>query len=78
MMANLRNMVDHLKQHPQAHRNTFKKLIPGVTKYRNLEEVRADTIAETDIETVQGILKEDIDLVFDALVIHDYIEEIDV
>ena len=77
MMSNLRNMVDHLKQHPQAHRNTFKKLIPGVTKYRNLEEVREDTIAEMDIKTVQGILKEDIYLVFDALVIHDYIEEVD-
>ena len=77
MMANLRNMIDHLKEHPQANRHTFKKILPGVTKYRNLEEVREDTIAEMDIETVQGILKEDIDLIFDALVIHDYIEEID-
>ena len=78
MMANLRNTVDHLKEHPQANRNTFKKILPGVTKYRNLEEVCEDTIAEMDIETVQEILKEDIDLVFDALVIHDYIEEVDV
>ena len=77
MMSNLRNTVDHLKQYPQANRNTFKKFIPGVTRYKNLKEVRKDTIAEMDIKTVQGILKEDIDLVFDALVIHDYIEEVD-
>ena len=77
MMANLRDTVDHLKEHPQANRHTFKKILPGVTKYRNREEVREETIAEMDIETVQGILKEDIDLIFDALVIHDYIEEID-
>ena len=76
-MSNLRNTIEYLKQHPQVNRNMFKKIIPGVTKYRNLEEVREDTIAEMDIETVQGILKEDIDLVFDALVIHDYIEEVD-
>ena len=78
MMSNLRNMVDHLKQYPQANRNTFKKFIPGIMRYKNLEEVCEDTIAEMDIETVQGILKADIDLVFDALVIHDYIEEVDV
>ena len=30
-----------------------------------------------EIEKVQEILKEDIDLIFDALVIHDYIEEVD-
>ena len=77
MMANLRNTVDHLKEHPQANRHTFKKILPGVMKYRNLEEVCEDTIAEMNIETVQGILKEDIDLIFDALVIHDYIEEVD-
>ena len=77
MMANLRNMVDHLKEHPQANRHTFKKILPRVTKYRNKEEVHEDTIAEMEIEKVQEILKEDIDLVFDALVIHDYIKEVD-
>ena len=70
-------MVDHLKQYPQANRNTFKKFILGVTRHKNLEEVCEDTIAEMEIEMVQGILKEDIDLIFDALVIHDYIEEVD-
>ena len=77
MFANLRDMVDHLKEHPQANRHMFKKILPGVTKYRNREEVCEDTIAEMDIKQLQEILKEDIDLIFDSLVIHDYIEEID-
>ena len=29
------------------------------------------------MEELQDILKEDVDLIFDALVLHDYIEEID-
>ena len=77
MFTNLRDTVDHLKEHPQANRHTFKKILSGVMKYRNREEVCEDTIAEMYIEKLQGILKEDIDLIFDALVIHDYIEEID-
>ena len=77
MFTNLRDTVDHLKEHPQANRHMFTKILPGVTKYRNQEEVREDTIAEMDIEKLQEILKEDIDLIFDALVIHDYIKEID-
>ena len=77
MFSILRNMVDQLKEHPQANRHTFKKILPDVTKYRNREEVREDTIAEMRIEELQEILRDDIDLIFDALVIHDYIEEID-
>ena len=77
MMSNLRRMVQHLKEHPQANRNSFKKFLPGVTR-RNQEEVREDTIAEMEIEKIQEILNEDLDLIFDALVIHDHIEEVDV
>ena len=77
MYSTLRNTVDQLKEHPQADRHTFKKILPDVTKYRNREEVREDTIAEMKIEELQAILREDIDLIFDALVIHDYIEEVD-
>ena len=78
MYSTLRNTVDQLKEHPQTNRHTFKKILPDVTKYRNREEVCEDTIAEMRIEELQAILKEDIDLIFEALVIHDYIEEIDV
>ena len=77
MFSTLRDTVDQLKEHPQANRHTFMKVLPDVTKYRNREEVCEDTIAEMKIEELQGILKEDIDLIFNALVIHDYIEEVD-
>ena len=76
MFSTLRDIVDQLKEYPQANRHTFKKILPGVTKYRNREEVCEDTIAEMKIEELQGILREDIDLIFDALVIHNYIEEV--
>ena len=76
MFSTLRSTVDQLKEHRQANRHTFKK-IPDVTKYRNREEVREDTIAEMRIEELQDILRDHIDLIFNALVIHDYIEEVD-
>ena len=75
--STLRNTVDQLKEHPQADRYKFKKMFPKVTGHRNREEVREDTIAEMKMEDLQGILKEDVDLIFDALVLHDYIEEVD-
>ena len=75
--STLRNTVDQLKEHPQADRYKFKKMFPKVTGHRNKEEVREDTIAEMKMEDLQGILKEDVDLIFDALVLHDYIEEVD-
>ena len=74
--STLRSMVDQLKEHPQADRHKFKKMLPGVTKYKNREEVCEDTIAEMKREDLQDILREDIDLIFDALVIHDYIKEV--
>ena len=75
--STLRNTVDQLKEHPQADRHKFKKMLPNVTRHRNREEVREDTIAEMKMEDLQGILREDVDLIFDALVLHDYIEEVD-
>ena len=75
--STLRNTVDQLKEHPQADRHKFKKMLPKVTGHRNREEVCEDTIAEMKMEDLQGILKEDMDLIFDALVLHDYIEEVD-
>ena len=75
--STLRNTVDQLKEHPQANRHKFKKMLPNITRHRNREEVREDTIAEMKMEDLQGILREDVDLIFDALVLHDYIEEVD-
>ena len=52
-------------------------MLPKVTRHRNREEVHEDTIAEIKMEDLQDILREDVDLIFDALVMHDYIEEVD-
>ena len=76
MMSNLRRTVDNLKKHPQASRNSFKWFLPGVTR-RNQEEVCEDAIAEMEIEKIQEILNEDLVLIFNALVIQDYIDEVD-
>ena len=75
--STLRNTADQLKEHPQADSHKFKKMLPNVTRHRNREEVREDTIAEMKMEDLQDILREDVDLIFDALVLHDYIEEVD-
>ena len=75
--STLRNTVDQLKEHTPADRYKFKKMLPKVTGHRNREEVREDTIAEMKMEDLQGILKEDVDLIFDVLVLHNYIEEVD-
>ena len=42
---------------------------------RAIEEVSEDNIAVMNIAEIQAILNEDIDLIFDALVIGDYIED---
>ena len=59
--STLRNTVDQLKEHPQADRHKFKKMLPKVTGHRNREEVCEDTIAEMKMEDLQGILKEDVE-----------------
>ena len=76
MMSNLRRTVDSLKNEPQAYRNRFKQVLPRISN-RSQEEVREDAIAEIKIEKIQEILIEDLDLVFNALVIQHYINEVD-
>ena len=76
MMSNLRRAVNSLKDEPQSYRDRFKKMAPRFTN-RSREEVREDAIAEIKIEQIQEILNEDLDLIFDALVIQDYIDEVD-
>ena len=63
MMSNLRRTVDNLKEQPQAYRNYFKQVLPGISR-RSQEEVHDDAIAEMKIEDIQDILKEDIELIF--------------
>ena len=76
MMSNLRRCVDSLKNEPHAYQNSFKKIFLRMTN-RSEEEVRDDAIATIKIKQIQDILKEDLDLVFDVLVIQDYIDEVD-
>ena len=74
MMGNIRRTVDFIKSGNQA-REAAKKF-PKFTN-RAIEEVSEDAIETTSIEHIQHILNEDVDLIFDALVIADYIEEED-
>ena len=74
MYPNLRRTIDNLKKEPQSNRDNYKRFIPRFTN-RSQEEVREDAIAEISIDEIGSILREDLDLVFDALVISDDIDE---
>ena len=74
MMGNIRRTVDFIKSGNQT-REAAKKF-PKFTN-RAIEEVSEDAIETTSIDHIQHILNEDVDLIFDALVIADYIEEED-
>ena len=76
MLPNLRRAVDSLKGETQDNRNRYKKFVPRMSQ-RSEEEVHEDAIAEVQIGKIQEILKEDIELIFDALVMQDYIDEVD-
>ena len=74
MMGNIRRTVDFIKSGNQS--REAAKRFPKFTN-RVIEEVSEDAIETTSIENIQHILNEDVDLIFDALVIADYIEEED-
>ena len=73
MYNNLRRTINRLKDEPQETRNKFKRF-PRFTN-RSQEEVREDAIATITIEQIAETLAAPSDLVFDALVIGDYIDE---
>ena len=72
MFGNIRRTVDYIKDN--AHYSDAAKKLPKFTN-RAQEEVNEDSIATISIEEIQSILHEDMDLIFDALVIADYIKE---
>ena len=74
MMGNIRRTVDFIKSGNQS--REAAKRFPKFTN-RAIEEVSEDAIETTSIENIQHILNEEVDLIFDALVIADYIEEED-
>ena len=76
ILSNLRRTMNSLKKEPQASRDRFKRVIPKMMN-RSEEEVCEDSIATISINQIQNILSEDLDLVSDALVTGDYIDEVD-
>ena len=72
MMGNLRRTINYMKEGEQ-NREAARRL-PKFTN-RTINEVSEDNIATISITEIQTILNEDIDLIFDALVIGDYIED---
>ena len=74
MYPHLRRTIDNLKREPQNNIDNYKRFVPRLTN-RSQEEVREDAIAEISIDEIGSILIEDLDLVFDALVISHYIDE---
>ena len=74
MMGNIRRTVDFIKSGNQS--REAAKRFPKFTN-RAIEEVSEDAIETTSIENIQHILNEEVDVIFDALVIADYIEEED-
>ena len=72
LMGNLRRTINFMKDSTQ-NREAARKL-PRWTN-RAIEEVSEDNIATMTITEIQTILNKDIDLIFDALVIEDYIED---
>ena len=74
IIRTLRNMIYFLKGKTDKVVEDIKKM-PKVNP-RGVNEVSKDNIATISIEEIQRILKEDVNTVYDALVVSDYIEEI--
>ena len=72
MMGNLRRTINYMKEGAQ-NREAERRLPKFVN--RTIDEVSKDNIATMSIAEIQTILNEVIDLIFDALVIGDYIED---
>ena len=72
MMGNLRRTIDYMKEGAQ-NREAARRLPKFVN--RTIDKVSEDNIATISITEIQTILNEDIDLIFDALVIGDYIKD---
>ena len=72
MMGNLRRTMNYVKEGAQ-NKEAARRLPKFVN--RTIDEVNEDKIATMSITEIQTILNKDIDLIFDALVIGDYIKD---
>ena len=72
MMGNLRRTINYMKEGAQ-NREAVRRLPKFIN--RTIDKVSEDNITTISITEIQTILNEDIDLIFDALVIGDYIKD---
>ena len=72
LMGNLRRTINYMKDSTQ-NREAARRMPRWFNRAK--EEVSEENIATMSIMEIQTILNEDIDLIFDALVVGDYIEE---
>ena len=74
MLGNIRKTLNYIKNGSQ-NRDAAKSFLRFTN--RAIEEVSEDSIDTISIEHITEILNEDVDVIFDVLVIADYIEEED-
>ena len=74
MMQMVRGFINLIKANPTT-REQYKSNKLAIRKYNN--EVNESEIHSSSLDQVQQFFNEDTDLVFDALVAADYIDEID-
>ena len=74
MMQTVRGFINLIKANPTT-REQYKSNKLAIRKYDN--EVNESEINSSSLDQVQQFFNEDTDLVFDALVAADYIDEID-
>ena len=74
LMQMVRNFVNFMKVNPSS-RKQFKTNKIAPCSFHN--EVNKSEIHATSLEQVQQLINEDVDLIFDALVAADYINEIE-
>ena len=72
MMGNLRRTINYMKEGAQ-NREAARRLPKFVN--RTIDEVSENNIATMSITEIQTILNKDINLIFDGLVIGDYIKD---
>ena len=74
MMQMVRGFINLIKANPTT-REEYKSNKLATRKYDN--EVNESEIQSSSLEQVQQIFNEDSDIIFDTLVVADYINEID-
>ena len=74
MMQMVRGFINLIKANPTT-REQYKSNKLATRRYDN--EVNESEIQSTSLEQVQQFFNEDLDIIFDALVVADYIDEIE-